>query len=462
MPAAGGEVLSEALQGGGLGGLGTMPYGRSRQTAAPNGGEQLGAFTRRCRNVDDVDDQLAVLFASDQGLEPFEGARLALVAMAHLRLGQADHAACRRPLPWAWPTVPSDRRILVYCVRQYCYCRETRYCPHDDPNDFDHVIHVKENAPDPLRKALSRLPVDLVMTGDYQAAERKFGLSRKMLEVCLELGFPVSVLSRSPLVLRDLDLLQAINQKAVAVAMFSIISSPDSPGYERVRQMENLAPTAEKRFAAMEQIASAGILTGTCLMPILPGVCDDDATLGNVVRWTAEHGGQFVLAGGLTLADQQRDYFLGVLRKRFPDLLLLYERLYPPGSYGAVRSGDPHAIGRRVRELCAHYGISDRMPRPIIPGDKRTLNKRIVEVLANHVYDMELDNAPGQRVWAYRKAAWAIEDLEVDIGLIYRQMGRKGLESIPNVGPRLAAVIEDVFADLPANPAGCERPSRRG
>ena len=57
------------------------------------------------------------------------------------------------------------------------------------------------------------------------------------------------------------------------------------------------------------------------------------------------------------------------------------------------------------------------MPRPIIPGDKRALNKRIVEALANQCYWMELDNAPGQRVWAYRKAAWATEDLEEDGGL---------------------------------------------
>ena len=87
------------------------------------------------------------------------------------------------------------------------------------------------------------------------------------------------------------------------------------------------------------------------------------------------------------------------------------------------------------------------MPRPIIPGDKRALNKRIVEALANQCYWLELDNAPGQRVWAYRKAAWAIEDLEQDVGLIYRQMGRKGLESIENVGPRLAEVIEDLISE---------------
>jgi Sulfatase-modifying factor enzyme 1 len=67
------------------------------------------------------------------------------------------------------------------------------------------VIKVKENAPDLLRRALSRVPVDAIATGDYQAAEKKFEVSRRMLEVCLELGFPVSVLERSPLVLRDLD-----------------------------------------------------------------------------------------------------------------------------------------------------------------------------------------------------------------------------------------------------------------
>ena len=330
----------------------------------------------------------------------------------------------------------------------FCYCREQRYCPFEDLGDFGYVIQVKENAPELLRRALSRLPIDLLMTGDYQPAERKFGLSRKMLRACLELGFPVLVLERSPLVLRDLDLLKEINQRAPSVVFFSLISAPDSPTYERVRQMEALAPAMEKRYAAMEQVAKTGILTGTCMMPILPGLCDTDENLEATVRWTAEHGGQFVIASGLTLADQQRDYFFGVLREHFPDLLSLYERLYPPGSYGPVRSGDPHAIGRRIRALCQQYGISDRMPRPIIPGDKRALNKRVVEALANQVYAMELDNASSQRIWAYRKAAWAIEDTPQDLGLIYRAMGCKGLESIENVGPKMAAAVEGLIKDL--------------
>ena len=330
---------------------------------------------------------------------------------------------------------------------EFCYCREEKYYPFEDPQDFAYRIQVTENAPELLRRALGRVPVDLVMTGDYQPAERKFEVSRKMLQVCYELGFPVSVLERSPLVLRDLDLLQDIHDRATAVVFFSIVSTPDSAGYDRVRKMERLAPAMEKRFAAMERIADAGILTGACMMPILPGLCDDEENLRNVVKWTANHGGQFVIAGGLTLADQQRAFFFQVLAERFPELVGRYERLYPPGSYGAA-GWDWKGIALGLRALCEEYGIRDRMPRPIIPGDKRTLNKRVVEALANEVYTMELRGEASRRVWAYRKAAWAIEDTPQDLGLIYQAMGRKGLESIQNIGQRMAGAVEGLLKEL--------------
>jgi len=198
------------------------------------------------------------------------------------------------------------------------------------------VIRVEENAHDLLRKAASRLAVDLIMAGEYQPAEVQ--LSRRMLEVCLEVGFPVSTLSRSPLV---------------------------------------LAPPPEKRLPAMEPIARAGTVAGTCMMPILLAPCYDAANLEVVVRWTAEHGGRFALSSGLTLAHQQRQCCFGVLRERFPDRQPLSERLYPAGSCGVVRSGDLQAIGRRMRELRRQYGIADPpdggVPRPINPGDKRAL-----------------------------------------------------------------------------------------
>ncbi len=293
----------------------------------------------------------------------------------------------------------------------------------------------------------------MIGVGDYQPAERRYRLTRQMLEICLELGFPVFILSRSPLVLRDLDLLQAINERARATVVFSAISAPNSPSYACACEMERLAPRAEKRFAAMAQLAAAGIVTGTCFMPILPGVCDDDANLAAVVRATADHGGRFVLAGGLTLADQQRDYFSGVLRERFPDLVHRYERLYPEGSYGPAGQSWP-VTGRRIRALCREAGIADRMPRPIIPGEKRSLNKRVVETLANRAHELELAEAPAQRVWDHRKAAWAVEDTEQDIGLVYRTMGLRGLQNIRDVGPEMA----EELARLLNIPAGLQLP----
>jgi DNA repair photolyase len=352
---------------------------------------------------------------------------------------RADH--------WFWTRYSAYPYIGCQHGCEFCYCREEKYCPHDDPLDFAYVIKVKENAPLLLRKGLSRAPVDLVFTGDYQPVERKFGVSRKMLEVCYDLGFPVFVLERNPGVLRDLDLLQAINQRSPSVVPFSIISTPDSPEYDRVCRMENLAPPAAKRFAAMEKIAAAGILTGAVMMPILPGLCDSDANLEAVVRWTVDHGGKFVLVGGLTLSDQQKRFFFGVLQERFPDLLALYQKLYPEKSYGPA--GWPQQkIALRIRELCAKHGLRDRVPRPIIASDKRALNKRIVEVLAERLYSMELENAPGYRAWPYRKAAWAVEDLEQDIGLVYRSMGLKGLQSIENVGVRMGVVIEKLIQEF--------------
>jgi DNA repair photolyase len=352
---------------------------------------------------------------------------------------RADH--------WFWTRYSAYPYIGCQHGCEFCYCRERKYCPYDDYRDFPYVIKVKENAPDLLRKGLSRAPVDVVFTGDYQPLERRFNISRKMLEVCYDLGFPVFVLERSPLVLRDLDLLTAIQERARMVVAFSAIYTSDSPQAERIHQMEHLAPTPEKRFAAMEKLAAAGILTGTCLMPVLPGLCDNRANLESVIRWTADHGGQFVLASGLTLADQQRGYFFDVLTQRFPDLVDLYQRLYPEGSYAAV-GNTWQKTALTIRELCERYGIRDRVPRPIIPGDKRMVNKRIVEALANQVYTMELDNEAASRVWAYRKAAWAVEDLEQDIRLVYGQLGVKGLQSIGDIGPGLAPVVEQMIKDF--------------
>ena len=151
---------------------------------------------------------------------------------------RADH--------WFWTRYSAYPYVGCQHGCEFCYCRERKYCPHDDPADFPYLIRVKENAPELLRRGLARAEVDVIGLGDYQPAERKFRLTRQMLEICLERGFPVFILSRSPLVLRDLDLLQAINARARATVAFSAISAPGSPAYERACEMERLAPAGRE------------------------------------------------------------------------------------------------------------------------------------------------------------------------------------------------------------------------
>ncbi|MDK2981622.1 MAG: hypothetical protein PWQ55_1969 [Chloroflexota bacterium] len=347
----------------------------------------------------------------------------------------------KRPDHWFWTRYSAYPYIGCQHGCEFCYCRERKYAPYDDIADFPYRIQVKQNAPELLRRALARSPRDAIAVGDYQPLERKYRISRQLLQVCLELDFPVFMLERSPLVLRDLDLIQEIARKSYATVAFSVIHTAQSPQAAQLDRIEHLAPRPALRFAAMEQLAAAGIRTGICLMPILPGLSDTRDNLEAVIKRTADSGGQFVLASPLTLADQQKAYFLGYLQDNLPELLPLYQHLYPGQSYGPA--GDYWLkLGRLVREICDKVGLPDRMPRPILAGEKRALNKQAAELLADRTYSMELDGEEAARIWPYRKAAWAVEELPQDLGLVYSQLGLKGLQSIQGVGPAIGKMIE--------------------
>jgi len=352
----------------------------------------------------------------------------------------------KRPDHWFWIHYTAHPYLGCQHGCEFCYCRQNKYSPYDDIDDFSHVIKIKENTPDLLRKALAKVPKETIAVGDYQPAERKYMLSRKMLEICLEMDFPIFLLERSPLVLRDLDLIQEINRKTHASVLFSIIHTEQSPHADVISKIERLTPPPKKRFEAMQTLAKAGIATGICFMPILPGLCDPRENLELVIHQCADHGGQFVLASTLTLADQQKNYFFGYLQAHYPQLLPLYQKLYPEKSYGPV-GDDWLKTGRQVREICQKVGIPDRMPRPILAGEKRALNKKVAEMLADKTYSLELEGSEGFRIWPYRKAAWSVDDLEQDIGLIYRQMGMQGLQSIQHIGPSIGKLIEKYILD---------------
>jgi DNA repair photolyase len=345
---------------------------------------------------------------------------------------------------WFWDKYSAHPYIGCEHGCEYCYSREKKYSRNSNPDDFSKIIKIKQNAPDLLRKELAKVPKDIVIVGDYQPVEEKTQISRKMLQVCLDLEFPVSLLEKSPLVLRDMDLIEKINKKSWTSVTFSIITTKD----DKTRDLfEPNAPSTASRFNALRQFSEKGILTGVAFMPILPFIYDDDENLEAVVKTTAENGGKFVLAGGLTLATTQKERYFMIVSKHFPELLPEYEQLYAE-NYGPD-SKYYGELGKKVSKLCQRYGISDRMPRYVREGSL-AVNKLVSEKLHNKAYRMELDGVASYKLWAYRKAAWTLEDLTESVAEIYAQSGTKGLESLQGIGKSLASEIEVQLKEIEA------------
>jgi DNA repair photolyase len=351
--------------------------------------------------------------------------------------------------PWFWDKYSANPYVGCRSGCEFCYLREGRYLGRRDPDSFDSLIQVKINAVELLRKELARLPLEVISCGDWQQpAEIRHRLSRGMLEVVNELRFPLLIVERSPLLTRDLDILVEINRKAWVGVLLSI-SSLD-PVLKRA--FEPRSPGVRLRLQAMAQLADAGILVGTALMPVLPFAGDDRAHLEDVVSATIDHGGSFVLAGGLTMSGVQAGRTLEALRRFAPELENRWRDLYgwdmdaqpnysPPRAYAA-------RLGLLIRELCAGRGLMDRMPR-YIPSGPLAANKRIAELLFLKSYDLELEGAQEYRIWTYRKAAWAVDECPESIVHVHQARGEAGLRELPGIGKSLAAEIAGWLSDEP-------------
>jgi len=343
--------------------------------------------------------------------------------------------------PWFWGKYSAHPYIGCRSGCEFCYARSGRYLGRRDPGSFDNLIQVKVNAVDLLRKELPRLPPDVIACGDWQQpAESRYQLSRAMLQVLREQGFPLFVVERSPLLLRDLDLLTDINRRAWVGTMLSM--SGVDPALKRA--FEPCSPGVKRRLGTMQKLAEAGILVGAALMPIIPLLGDSEAHLDDAVRAVREHGGSFVLAGGLTMEGVQAERSLAAARRLDPDLEGRWRELYVWDPEGKPAYGPPRAynarLGLKVRELCARHGLLDRMPRYIAPGPLAA-NKRIAEHLFLKTYDLELEQSDEHRIWAYRKAAWTVDEWPGSVAELYRTRGEAGLQELPGIGRGIAAEV---------------------
>jgi DNA repair photolyase len=267
-------------------------------------------------------------------------------------------------MPFRW-TINPYRGCSHAC--NFCFARPThRYLGFDAGRDFEREIVVKVNAPEVLRSELARPSwkrehVALgTNTDPYQWVEGRYRLMRGIWEALRDAANPCSVLTKSPLLLRDLDLMSQIAQRASFTACLSIPTLDEKAW----RETEPHTPNPRARLEAVAELNRAGIPTGVLIAPLMPGINDSPGQIEELLNLVDEAGATSVGGVALHLRGEVRQVFMGWLAEKRPDLVDRYERLYARGAYA------PAEERKRLARLVNRRGESRRFAhaRPD-PGD---------------------------------------------------------------------------------------------
>jgi DNA repair photolyase len=249
------------------------------------------------------------------------------------------------------------------CVHRctFCYVRafEKRA---DRPSDerYGTSIRVKTNIAEQLRRELARPGWEReavtigAATDPYQPAEGRYRLTRACIEALGAAANPFGIITRGPLIVRDVDVLAAASKRADVRVTFSVPTI--DPDVWRKTEPGTAPPL--QRLRAVAELVDAGIRVGVGMAPILPGITDKPELLEAVVRAARAAGATGIWTNLLNLRPGTKEHFLAALEHDWPELLPDYERLYGRRAYLPAEEARP--VKERVRELARAHGIRDR------------------------------------------------------------------------------------------------------
>lgn len=254
----------------------------------------------------------------------------------------------------------------------YCYARETHRwtverhgigssAPARD--EFERRIFVKRDVGAVLKRTLepARIGgVDITIgtaTDPYQPAERRFGVTRAVLEAFRAFrGLRISITTKSPLVARDVDLLLALQRRHRVRVNLSIISIDAA----LVRRLEPKTPLPHARLRGLRVLTEVGIDAGLLVAPIIPGLTDGRQALGALLAAGRAAGARYAEGSSLRLGPAARAGFFPLLEREFPDLVARYRERY--ANRQSAGRDYMTALGARFKRLRRHYGYPDRSP----------------------------------------------------------------------------------------------------
>jgi DNA repair photolyase len=263
-----------------------------------------------------------------------------------------------RGMPFAWSLNP-----YMGCAHRCTFCYVRAYeARADRPWDdrYGASIRVKTNVAEVLRRELAspswqREPVAVgAATDPYQPAEGRYRLTRACIEALAAAASPFSIITRGPMIVRDLDVLTEAARRAEVSVTFSVPTLDE----EIWRKTEPGTAPPRQRLRALERLVDAGVKVAVGLAPILPGLSDRPELLAEVVREARAAGATGIWANLLNLRHGTREHFLGALERDWPELRDQYARLYGRGAYLPREEADP--VRERVRTLARAHGVRDR------------------------------------------------------------------------------------------------------
>lgn len=274
-------------------------------------------------------------------------------------------------MPFAW-TLNPYRGCEFGC--KYCYARYTHeFMELRDGIDFERKIYAKAGAAEHLREELRRardggLPIALgTATDPYQPAEKRFEVTRRLLEVFAEFeGARLSITTKSILLLRDLDLLKQLARRHE----LSVHMTVTTTNARLARLLEPKAPPPAKRLEALAQLTQAGIYAGVNAMPILPALTDSAESLERLARAASLAGARFLHGNTLFLTPSTMRTFMPFLKKEFPLLVRRYEKLYARSAY--LGTDYKAELAARLAGLRARYRL-EHTPREQMANQQLSL-----------------------------------------------------------------------------------------
>ena len=259
-----------------------------------------------------------------------------------------------------------DYSLNLYrgCQHRCIYCDSRSRCYGIE--QFDRDVLIKVNAIELLKDELSRKrKKGIIGTGSmndpYMPLEEQVQLTRRTLETILEHGFGVHVITKSDLVVRDIDVLRKISRVSAAVSL-TITTADD----ELSKKVEPGAPPSSARFRAMQRLSKAGIETRVALMPTLPFIEDSWENVSSIIEEAHHCGAEVIIPWfGMSMRDRQRAHYYQRLDESFPGLRRRYEAAYREDYM--CPSPQAEDLHRRSQELCAKLGIATQVKPLLAP-----------------------------------------------------------------------------------------------